>query len=574
MKNPTGSAAGSERLKPPVPKDGHFDASAQEIDAIIEGLDNGDIFGDVSAIEESSHRLAVPRLPLSDAYQTRLETVITSGDPHTLENLVAQPVEEIKETPEQEQTAEQKLTSMRVELVAAQAEIDRALKAEDREELVHAFARARQLAERIHFLENNDQEALRRAFEARRLIAESPGGRLELVKKLGKGGMAEVYVGRRLSHSEKEFRATGVVPAEREVAVKLLSRLTPSLRARFAREAFATAQIQHENVVKVFDVDSIEKDGIQQDAIVYELVRGGDLDARLYQRRQDVFKGDLESLSDLEQVVGLDLLQIFRGLAAVHEKGFVHRDIKPANIFVEPYESGDVLKVADLGIVRLLETQEDEDIGGQLLREVGELSRAETVEADSLDKNTHPLAKSAKLRPAQNVDQEVDDTGRVLENINHPQWNKRATTGGMVVGTPQYGPPEQFTGDEPNPSWDVYATAVVGYEYLTNATPFQGRTPIEVMTLKVTQEPPPIAEQLKLDTTGDPMISLIETLLRKKPKDRKEFVFEGTTYATDTAEQVEAVLALVLATRFPQLANNRDIKRAPEPTIILAETEK
>ncbi len=140
-------------------------------------------------------------------------------------------------------------------------------------------------------------------------------------KQLGRGGMGVVYqaTDQRLS---------------RQVAVKLLAAelvAHPSARRRMTQEANALARIDHENVVRVFDVF----DHGAQLAMVLELVTGGDLG-------QFVVAGGCGERRALALVDAL-----LAGLVAIHAEGLVHRDIKPENILVS---ARGVCKVADLGV--------------------------------------------------------------------------------------------------------------------------------------------------------------------------------------------------------------------------------
>ena len=151
------------------------------------------------------------------------------------------------------------------------------------------------------------------------------GGRYKLGEMIGTGGMADVYVA-------EDTRLA------RQVAVKVLrSDLArdPSFVARFRKEAFAAAGLNHPGIVAVYD--SGEEPAPY---IVMELVSGQTL-------RDLIHKG--------ERVPLKRALEIGEGILAAleysHERGIVHRDIKPANIMITNH--GDV-KVMDFGIARAL----------------------------------------------------------------------------------------------------------------------------------------------------------------------------------------------------------------------------
>jgi len=146
-----------------------------------------------------------------------------------------------------------------------------------------------------------------------------------LYGKIGQGGMGAVYRGRHLN-------------LDIDVAVKCLK---PGLVGgddqfvvRFRREARSAAQINHQNVIRVYDV--AEDQGLHY--LIMELVQGETA------RERVVRKHTLGIGEALEIVYGAA-----QGLAEAHRKGFIHRDIKPDNIMIS--SSGQV-KVADLGLAK------------------------------------------------------------------------------------------------------------------------------------------------------------------------------------------------------------------------------
>jgi eukaryotic-like serine/threonine-protein kinase len=157
---------------------------------------------------------------------------------------------------------------------------------------------------------------------------QTVGGRYEVERPLGRGGMAMVFLAR--------DEALG-----RPVALKVLpTDLRPDdpFRERFLREARLAARLSHPNVVRVFDAG--EADG--QPYIVMEYVPGETV-ADLLARRGRLTSAEAADLA----------AQACDGLQHAHEHGLVHRDIKPQNLLVR--EDGCV-KVADLGIARAAES--------------------------------------------------------------------------------------------------------------------------------------------------------------------------------------------------------------------------
>jgi predicted Ser/Thr protein kinase len=162
-------------------------------------------------------------------------------------------------------------------------------------------------------------------------------GRYKVQSTLGSGGMAVVY------------KAQDAILG-RSVALKTLHRHyaeIPSFQARFRQEARAMASLDHENIVKVYD---ISQDG-EVPFIVVECVGGKDLGSLL----GDQGAGHLE-----EPVVKRIAGQLLKALSYAHRRGIIHRDIKPSNILL----TGEgTVKVADFGIARIIE--EDDLAGGE-----------------------------------------------------------------------------------------------------------------------------------------------------------------------------------------------------------------
>jgi tRNA A-37 threonylcarbamoyl transferase component Bud32 len=148
--------------------------------------------------------------------------------------------------------------------------------------------------------------------------------RYRLIRRLGTGGMASVYLA--------EDCRLG-----REVAVKRLHSGHPDEDAqRFAREARIGATLNHPNLVTVFDTVSDEESVL----IVMEYVGGTDL-------------GTMLESGPYEEGEGLRILDsLADAIDHAHQHGVVHRDVKPSNILIR--DDGEV-KLADLGIARALE---------------------------------------------------------------------------------------------------------------------------------------------------------------------------------------------------------------------------
>ena len=160
-------------------------------------------------------------------------------------------------------------------------------------------------------------------------------GAYTIIRRLGAGGMGEVYLGR--------HRHIG-----RDAAIKLL---LPELSrneevvARFFNEARATATIRHPGIVEILDCD-VHPSG--RAYIVMEYLEGENLATCL--ARVGSFAGDMRTVGS---VTG----QVASAVAAAHSKGIVHRDLKPDNVFLAVSRSTGgplTVKILDFGIAKLL----------------------------------------------------------------------------------------------------------------------------------------------------------------------------------------------------------------------------
>ncbi len=154
------------------------------------------------------------------------------------------------------------------------------------------------------------------------------GGKYEIVKQLGVGGMGVVY--------EAVHTGTGRRVALKEILGDEL-RERENVIERFHREARATGAIETQHIAAVLDSGTDES--TSHPFLVMELLRGEDL--------QQV----LARTGALSEDVALRIIaQACAGLARAHEAGVVHRDIKPANIFLAQRDEGDI-------VVKLLDSR-------------------------------------------------------------------------------------------------------------------------------------------------------------------------------------------------------------------------
>ena len=197
---------------------------------------------------------------------------------------------------------------------------------------------------------------------------------------------------------------------------------------RFLREAKVTGQLEHPNVVPVYEI------GRQESGSLYytmKFVRGQTMAERL----RDIDR--LQLPKEKKLALRLKLLEAFQGIcnavAFAHSRGVIHRDLKPQNIMVGDFGETVLL---DWGLARV--KGQDDKIGKQL-----------TLVA------TNMLSESLMKQNADGL-----------------------TVDGTVFGTPHYMPPEQARADlkEIDEQSDVYSLGAILYEILTGVPPYDGPT--------------------------------------------------------------------------------------------------
>ncbi len=158
------------------------------------------------------------------------------------------------------------------------------------------------------------------------------GARYRLERRLGRGGMGEVWSAEQLI-------------TRKRVALKFLTAGTgddAETRHRFLREARAACAVSHPNVVQVHDV--IELEG-EVPALVMELLKGESLEAKLQR----------DGKLPIEEALAI-MLRVVSAVGTAHTLGIVHRDLKPDNIFLAETPEGVDVKVLDFGIAKFATT--------------------------------------------------------------------------------------------------------------------------------------------------------------------------------------------------------------------------
>ncbi len=259
-------------------------------------------------------------------------------------------------------------------------------------------------------------------------------GSYRLLAVLGRGGMGCVYLAEH-------------VRLGREVALKLLRDEYAERRdsvARFFQEARAVNRIRHRNIVDVTDFVELDDGTV---FIIMELLAGENL-------------GNAIRRGELAQPRALAvLIQICDALAAAHADGIIHRDLKPDNvILVRTGDGGDLVKLLDFGVAKLLH-REDEELG--------------------------------------------------LE-----------TAAGSVIGTPAYMSPEQAGGLTVDTRADIYSLGAIMYELFCGQPMFRAKSFGEYVR-KHLNEHPPAPRETPGGAALDPAIErIILRCIAKRADDR------------------------------------------------------
>ena len=175
----------------------------------------------------------------------------------------------------------------------------------------------------------NDGQTLRSAAPASDLVGQVVADRYHVIKKLGEGGMGQVYLAEH-------------VKMGRRSAIKVMNPSMvhdPDAVARFNREAANASRISHPNVCAIYDF------GETPDGLIYlamEFIEGEPLTDLL----------EREGALPVPRAVGI-FAQVADALHAAHDLGIVHRDLKPDNVMLTRRKGGaDVVKVVDFGIAK------------------------------------------------------------------------------------------------------------------------------------------------------------------------------------------------------------------------------
>jgi hypothetical protein len=216
-------------------------------------------------------------------------------------------------------------------------------------------------------------------------------------KRIGAGGMGVVYRARDVSLA-------------RDVAIKVLPKVSHQAVRRLRREARAAARLIHPNLGLIFAAETWRGTPM----LVLEFLDGGTLEDRIE-------CGEIPVADVVEWGI-----RLAGALEAAHAQGLLHRDIKPSNI---GFTTRGIPKLLDFGLVRLF----DEPAGDEA-----------------------PSGLASVLDP-------LDSAASGIVHL---------TASGRVVGTAPYLSPEAVQGRSPGPGFDVWGLTITLYEALTGRNPF------------------------------------------------------------------------------------------------------
>jgi serine/threonine protein kinase/Tfp pilus assembly protein PilF len=250
---------------------------------------------------------------------------------------------------------------------------------------------------------------------------------------------------------------------ERKVALKLLldERTRDDQRLlRFEQEARAASALNHPNIITIYEISDYGSTHF----IATEFIEGLTL-------RKILADGKMPVIAALDVAI-----QVASALSAAHEAGIIHRDIKPENVMLR---RDGIVKVLDFGLAKLVET----GVGSGEWGMGGGKSGAESV-------------------------------GSGVENTAHSPLH---TDPGTVMGTATYMAPEQARGWRVDARADIFSLGVVLYEMVAGRAPFDGPTPIDVMTQVLDRDPRPLTSF----SYGSP-VELQRIVSKAMRKDREE----------------------------------------------------
>jgi serine/threonine-protein kinase len=260
--------------------------------------------------------------------------------------------------------------------------------------------------------------------------AEEPSERYTLTNLHSMGGIGRVWMAR--------DEVLGRAVALKELRPEYTDR--PAVVARFVEEAKITGQLEHPNIVPVYELD--RRPAGASPAYTMRFIQGRTLSSACKDYHHKRSLGVARAL-DLRELLGA-LVAVCNAVAFAHSRGVIHRDLKGQNVVLGNF--GEVI-VLDWGLAKL---------------------------KGSADEQPNPVAVTLTKSDS-----------------------REETVHGQVLGTPGYMAPEQAEGRHKHADerTDVYGLGAILYEILTGRPPFEGGSTKEVLE-RIAREPPPRPRQL------------------------------------------------------------------------------
>ncbi|WP_010525574.1 protein kinase [Nesterenkonia sp. F] len=311
-------------------------------------------------------------------------------------------------------------------------------------------------------------------------------GRYRIESLIGRGGMADVYLGHDLS-------------LDRQVAVKMLRpdlARDPQFQGRFRREAQSSASLNHPNIVGVFDtgradVEDSQHDSVHSPYIVMEYVEGVTL--------RHLMHGTPKQTTGQNEATDAEDARTEVRPSADDEATAVH---DPAS--EEDSQGHDVLDLGDES--PQADAGSPEDLDEPLRRRIDEALGRPIDEQEAADYLSgvlgalsyshtkgivHRDIKPSNVMVGQNGEIKVMDFGIARALADSASTMTQTSS---VVGTAQYLSPEQARGEVVDHRSDLYSAGCVLFELLANRPPFQGESPVSVAYQHVREEPPRLSD--------------------------------------------------------------------------------
>ena len=276
---------------------------------------------------------------------------------------------------------------------------------------------------------------------------------------------------------------------ERKVALKLLleERTKDDQRLlRFEQEARAASALNHPNIITIYEIGDFDSTHF----IATEFIEGLTL-------RKILAEGKMPTIVSLDVAI-----QIASALSAAHEAGIIHRDIKPENVMLR---RDGIVKVLDFGLAKLIEA----GVGTEPGNGNGERGLYHTSDA----------------------------------SLHSPSL---ATDPGTVMGTATYMAPEQARGLRVDARADIFSLGVMLYEMVAGRPPFDGSTPLDVMTQVLERDPRPLTSF----SYGSPveLQRIVGKAMRKDREERYQTVKDMLLDLKSLKRELEATTTLTYST--------------------------